>query len=481
MGQLKGNKKLGNYQTYQENKGFEEEDGNIVPSKDGGNIIIDNVNKDEHKEENIDLSYEVQEERYDTPTTINVSTKDPSSDLGVINQQLMINKTVNDYTDAINDYSEFLQGSPTFVTYYSINKRNTTEDVGLGGVVELVGSESPVSYDKIKNFPLWNFDELNPSYDWDSATGISTEIEATAVIIPGTVKPKFDDVILLSYKSKSLLFRVDSIEVANILDKCYYKINMYLSQYNEDFLNYQVIRTYEFDYNAKCIVNQELSNLMDELQKLIDRLCQQYISHFYVEKFNSFIVDRKYDKYLHKFILLNHVFIKERSFMFDIHVSPTLKFTISDNTKFDNTIFERIMSFRKKEYINKVSEVPILDQSLNNVFSLYKRDKIRELDHSSIFGNIDFISDYNKIMNGDDSNLLVTEWIIQKYLTTKSVDIYDYLEKLDDLVVEYYLTDYEQYPIVIYILKEILKEIDRKRKLTLEEQSKNNSNNSAKK
>ena len=63
-------------------------------------------------------------------------------------EQKVLNNYFDNYLDTTDRYSKWLQGSPTFVTYYSINLENSTQDRGLNNVTEIVGGESPIKYNK---------------------------------------------------------------------------------------------------------------------------------------------------------------------------------------------------------------------------------------------------------------------------------------------------------------------------------------------
>lgn len=464
------------FDTYQTNKGFDiDDDGRLIESSDGNISVEKASNLPNTDKKNIDLNIDIPEERYDAIATSNINTVSQKASDTISVQQNM-SDILDEYNDAIIDQSSFLEGSPTFVTYYKINTDLSTEDTGLGSVVELIGVESPIKYNKIIGFPIWNIEEFTANYDYDEFQGINTEIEISGIVLPNTIIPKPDERVIFRFNGAEHAFRVTDISLTNVFNKAYYRITMSVCKDDIAYLDTQVAHVYKFDFENKCFIDSDAEEAISLINKLIIRLTRDYCSNFYIEKFNSFIYNNLYDKYLHRFIHLNHVFIKKKSFMFDIHVEPVLRFTISDETKYKNSIFERVESCRVEEFINKVSILPIMDKSCNNVFSFY-RDPIQEIEHSTKFGIQEFISDNLLTEDYNDDYMLPSERIIRRYVLTKSLDYNVYLKDMNDLVVEYYLKDYIQYPLVIHILNEIVKDANRKMKITLLEKYNQKYNN----
>lgn len=379
-----------------------------------------------------------------------------------------IQNVVDDYNKAIVDFAHFLEGTPTFVTYYRINKHLSTEDVGLGGVIETVGAESPVKYDKILNFPIWNIEEMAPNLAFDEVMGLDTEMESSGVILPETITPHPDDYLIITMVDRKLLFRVNEIQQSNIKNQCFYKINFDLDTKNSLWIETQVVHVYEYDFNAKCLIDNGLANIESKIQELIDRLTEDYVSNFYDRRFNSFMYDNHYDNYLHRFIKECHVFVKKNSFMYDIHVDQQLLMNISEETKYKNTIFDRISVKRKQLPLFNAVRLPLnKDVQPFSIFNQY-RTPISVIEYMQPkIGEEIFNS---KIMVNDDNyfGLKDTEKVIKTYMQG-SLNYTDYIDYLDELVVQYYLIDYIHYPIVIYILKCIVSKLKGEQKKTAAE------------
>ncbi len=73
----------------------------------------------------------------------------------LINQEKVRNNIIKNYTNTIADkYARYLDSTPTFCIYYSGDLTNSLSDETLQNTVEIVGSESPKKYAKIKSFTL---------------------------------------------------------------------------------------------------------------------------------------------------------------------------------------------------------------------------------------------------------------------------------------------------------------------------------------
>ena len=139
-------------------------------------------------------------------------------------EQQILESHITSYIDKVTDFSKYIEGTPTFVTYYAKDIKASTADVTLQGVHELIGNNSPIKYNKIKHYPIYNIEELMPEMNYDEEDGSSTNIEGSAVIIPNAgMKPLEDDFFIIEYDKRKILFQVDNVEIGSIADKVLYK------------------------------------------------------------------------------------------------------------------------------------------------------------------------------------------------------------------------------------------------------------------
>ena len=108
-----------------------------------------------------------------------------------------INQNIDIYSkNKIGQYSKFLNKNPVFITYYHINKQMSRTDVGTGGIESELGTNSPIRFNKILNFPIYNLPSLTPDIVFDE-TGYDIELDLTDItILPNTVKPTPGDYLI---------------------------------------------------------------------------------------------------------------------------------------------------------------------------------------------------------------------------------------------------------------------------------------------
>jgi hypothetical protein len=117
--------------------------------------------------------------------------------------------TVNEYLKSRNTtYNTFNKQKSLSVTYYSIDLNNSTHDANLFTVNSMIGSESPIKYIKIANFPLFNF-EISQEFDqlFDMDNGTTVELEGSAIVVNSSIRPNVEDFFIIE----------DSITLSKVL------------------------------------------------------------------------------------------------------------------------------------------------------------------------------------------------------------------------------------------------------------------------
>ena len=129
-----------------------------------------------------------------------------------------INQVIDIYAkNKVGQYSKFLDKAPIYVTYYHINEAMSRADVGTGNIESELGIRSPIRFNKIKNFPIYNLPELKPDIEYDE-NGYDIELDCNdLVILPNTIKPRPGDYFIVSLPGmKEYLFRVTNFRYNTI-------------------------------------------------------------------------------------------------------------------------------------------------------------------------------------------------------------------------------------------------------------------------
>lgn len=183
------------------------------------------------------------------------------------------------------DYSLFLNSAPTFVTFFSKNIFQTTYDKAFEAVNEVVGAESPVKFNTVKELPIYSIQSTSFGTEITDF-GIMAEIESSAIILPNTIKPEVDDFFSLFYNGIRKLFQVSNVEVDNYRNTTFYKISFFLSSSNMEDIELQSTKTLHIDYEKIGKVKNPYTeenkyNIYQDLKKIYDGILENFIFNFY--------------------------------------------------------------------------------------------------------------------------------------------------------------------------------------------------------
>ena len=146
-----------------------------------------------------------------------------------------VQKAIDIYTqNRLGQYSKYLNSTPTFVTYYAINQALSRADLGSGQVYDIIGPNSPIKFNKILEFPIYNMQQIQPNGSYEDGK-YEVDVELSDItILPNTVKPRADDFILIQMPNmKPLLFRVTNFRMGTIQSNDFYMVDLDLYR-NDD-------------------------------------------------------------------------------------------------------------------------------------------------------------------------------------------------------------------------------------------------------
>lgn len=242
--------------------------------------------------------------------------------------------TVIDYyrKNKVGEYSKFLDKNPFFVTYYHIASNLTRVDVGTGGIETEIGERSPVRFNKLTEFPIYNIPELKPDLVYDE-TGYDIDLDLNGLIIlPNTIRPLPGDYFILTFPGiKEYLFRVNVIRYNTIQSNDFYEIDCDIKDIGTDLENgrkitSQIVNTFHTVFEKigtddHCFIQEADIDTINALVKYIKKISTWYKDAYYNSMCNSFIFRVGYnsegwpailyDPYLEKFINQSHLYYEE--------------------------------------------------------------------------------------------------------------------------------------------------------------------------
>lgn len=356
------------------------------------------------------------------------------------NERTLVNKYVDSYMNGVNQYAKYIDSTPSFATYYSRDVDTSTENPGLGQVKEIVGVDSPLRYNKIKNFPLYGVEEVNPSINSDGISGINVDIENTAVILPDTIIPKPDDLFVLNYDENtdknSAVYRITGVDINAVDSNTYYQISYISTPYDYTILNKrQVVDDYRFVYGNTGSKYENI--LLEDRYIEVANLEQQFV------RYMNFLLDNFYDEdknmvyfkdkdgnhifmdEVHDFLNNHKLLIESRTFIRNIYL-PDMD--PRSNYRKNASHFYNIIEGRKRLYTNR--GIGVFSPSLEKI------DKLK----NKLF--IQFPEDFYKVrpvtlFKLDEIDKVKMYWITNQYQLydiNKYRTITDYDTFLEDLM-----------------------------------------------
>lgn len=306
-----------------------------------------------------------------------------------------IDNAINIYSkNKIGQYSKFLNSNPTFVTYYHRNMVQSRQDVGTGAIESELGPRSPIRFNKILNFPIYNVPQLNPQNVYDE-TGYDIELEINdAVILPNTIKPCEGDYFIIKLPgTKEYLFRVNNFEYNTIQSNDFYRISADAKDIGNDLegkrMQGQVVEVFltVFDNigtEDRCFLRQTDVDYINSLADLYKKLRDFYTNAFYIRDLNSFTFQTgkfsetarpiwRYDAYLEKFINDSNIYYEENSER-ALVLSPADSLPDDFKFQYDFTLYNAVLQ-RSTEFLRSycyiTTHVITMPTSIYNIMKYF--------------------------------------------------------------------------------------------------------------
>ena len=217
----------------------------------------------------------------------------------IYNEEALIDNNIFQYEKRIHSPVVRMQSkNMVLTTYWHINNAETTTDAGWQDVQNVLGDKSPIKFNRIEKFPLYEMEQINLQME-DGEAGIDMNHEGDATIIPGTIKPLPNSFFMINHLKEAYVFRVTEVTIDNVMPDNYYKIHYRLEYLNSDMvdrLNSQTTEVYScildnIGTEERCIVEKESQVKIKEIEKMLDDVKSIYLSIFYSERYNVLLGD----------------------------------------------------------------------------------------------------------------------------------------------------------------------------------------------
>lgn len=391
----------------------------------------------------------------------------------ILNEQNYINNNIFDFEQRLgSQYTVFLEGNPTFVTYYHINNIESITDTGWLNVEKILGDNSPLKFQEIKDFPLYGIENIQLELS-DEEEGINTSYEGTAIILPNTISPLPNDMFMISYLGKEFLFMITKLEHDTIRSQNFYKVDFYLKSISSESIekiDSQVSEKYNCIFTNigtedKCLIKENEYYKLEELMKVYRDLLHKYKLLYYNKSYNSFIYKNRvedtiiYDKYLNNFIDISHI-------LRDDYTYDTIALSNEDYNEFFEyefgfSIYEAILK-KDKDSIPKYLGYNLNTvTNLSSVFNYYGLDNVFSISFDELSPKQYIATELLiGIIENSNMNHNILYKLISDYFNKEIESIYDVsFNVLDGYRMSYNFQEYIFIPIILFILKYYKKEL----------------------
>ena len=273
-----------------------------------------------------------------------------------------INQNIEIYSqNKIGQYSKFLDKNPIFVTYYHICNALTRTDTGTGGIEDEIGPKSPIKYNKILQFPMYNIPEIKPDIVWDE-TGYDIDLDLSdIVILPNTIKPTPGDYFLLDFPGiKQYLFRVNNFRYNTIQSNDFYTIDCDIKDIGIDLedkrLKTNIVDEYQTVFDNigtqdRCFVKSSDISYLNSIVDLYYKLRDYYKAAFYKHDLNTFTCQIGSNEGLPMWVCdpFLEAFINKSHIYYDENIEDTIILTINNlmdekfNLDFSKTLYDAVL------------------------------------------------------------------------------------------------------------------------------------------
>ena len=383
-----------------------------------------------------------------------------------------VDSLINSMKDIMNNpYYKWQNKTPTIVTYYSRNIEKSTLDEGTKMEQMPYGINSPIKYNKIKDFYMYGIEQVQIQVENGEFGAQASPVTGEAVILPNTIIPTGGDYFIIDYLKDDIVFVVtgvshDTLENGSNI----YKITYELDNIEKKDLDINIADSYQMIFHNNgtrfdTIIRSEKYNLIQKLDTVRSYLKEHFVSIFYSDRIQSFSYIfndcRFYDPYMIEFLMKNDILSDTEDYIFINHQIQMPSTFAIDYSKsifscFENEDFNNINRYKYKAVGRAIS-------SKTNIFSTrqeqywkvdFKFSKIEEEVFTAIpCFKTDFIMAImdHKLLTGEDA----VYNIILKYVQGIDIDESD-IEDLECIEYCNIITLFYALPIIIYCLDRII-------------------------
>lgn len=236
---------------------------------------------------------------------------------GLFNSTVELNQNVKKQMKRWENENIRNSATPMLCTLYAVNLEASSVSAGSNDVASYIGVDSPIRFNKIKNFRILVDSEIfgpDTKENW----GFEIDTQLNILFYPGLANAEDNSIIVLN-NMPNLYFRVTNSNLSRAMPNTYVQSQLTVHFVKNDVdKNYQILETqvvkhYTLDkYNdGAYVIADEVIAKKNELNDTLDDALDTYIATFYNKSLNSIAIKDNttilYDPYLQQFLHRNKV------------------------------------------------------------------------------------------------------------------------------------------------------------------------------
>jgi len=259
-----------------------------------------------------------------------------------------VNKFTTDMANDIRKNKEsqfvrFLDSTPTFCTIYNISNIESLVEFGSKDIDSYIGVNSPLKYNKIEDYPLYGFSNIENEIQFDEVEGSYNEFETTVKSIPSDLVINVGDSVVYP-NLPDVLFTVSDIREINLTTEDYREITLSIVRSGDyiSLIENQILDEYDTIYNNigtedKVVIRKEEYTFILNLQNKYTDIINLYLSKYYDTRYSNLLELRKDNDFAFIDPML-HLFLTKNGIITSDEVTGTILFfddskLYSDNEK----------------------------------------------------------------------------------------------------------------------------------------------------
>lgn len=389
-----------------------------------------------------------------------------------INEKRMVNDSTFQFEDRLKSPTvRFGDTTPVFTTYYHIDADNTSLDEGFQDIASLLGNQSPLRFNKINDFPLYDVDPIVLSLS-DADNGLDSTFESEAKVMPGTIRPFPNDLFMINTLKGSYIFRVTNISYDTLIQNSFYKIEYRLEWIDDERLKWLPKQTVKENVcllenigtDIECIIESGTYKKIQELESNYVEIRDLFKTLYYNQRHNVMTIEvdpytEIYDPFMCDFIN-KHNLLNDKRDLYTILLTDQYR-DGKRKIKYSKSVYEFIekRDIRLARTFNYQLRPGIAIPESS--FATWYDKKIKVVDILPYKAHVGSVFTPEFVSAIQTNNLGVSECgdLIIKYIRDDDLNLNSIT---DDLITEILYMDntIEQYfmiPIILYIIRYLIK------------------------